>query len=164
MKQWVLAALVATTMAGCAHMGPPTAAPRPPFPAEEYAALEGRTGTGVVTGQAFLRTRGGDVKVGAGSEVNLNPVTSYSEYWYVSMTRGQALQEPDPRMHKYLFVTQADAEGKFRFENVPAGEYFLTGKVTWEAPGRYYSSTQGGWISERITVRDGETVTQMLTR
>lgn len=38
----------------------------------EYATLE-KTGTAVVTGQVFLKTRAGDVKPGADNVVYLNP-------------------------------------------------------------------------------------------
>ena len=55
------------------------------FPIAEYEMLN-RKGTGIVTGQAFLRTRSGDVKTTAGDEILLNPVTSYSNQWYKVMT------------------------------------------------------------------------------
>jgi hypothetical protein len=71
---WAVAILAASMSVGCET--PQTEKlPRMAFPVEEYEKLPTQ-GTGIVRGQAFLRTVGGDVKVGAGSKVALNPVTS----------------------------------------------------------------------------------------
>lgn len=61
----------------CAGLRPAATVERIAFPQEEYSSLP-EAGTAVVHGQAFLKTRGGDVKTAAGEEVILNPVTSYS--------------------------------------------------------------------------------------
>src|SRR5688572_1071163 len=54
--------------------------PLPAFSAEEVA-YAAQPGTGVIDGQAFLRTRGGDVKYGAGSAVFLLPLSAYTSAW-----------------------------------------------------------------------------------
>ena len=164
MKNAVLAVAVAATLSGCISM--PAPMERPPFPVAEYAQLDGRTGTGVVTGQVFLRTRGGEVRYGAGSEVLLNPVTSYSTHWYTTSYQGnKLLADPDPRYNAHIITVQADGSGNFRFESVPAGDYYLTSEVFWDVPGPYgVSNMQGGYISERVSVEDGKEVRQMLTR
>lgn len=153
----------AVALVGC--VSAPTLMPRPAFPEAEYAALP-KVGTGKVTGQAFLRTRGGDVKYGAGSEVFLNPVTSYSNFWYEQqMQLGQPLSAPDPRLNEYVRTQQADGMGNFSFENVPPGDYYVSTKVTWEVPAGYYSSSiQGGWIAEKIKVTNDQATKVMLTR
>jgi hypothetical protein len=48
---------------------------------DEYAAFE-QPGRGSIAGQAFLTTRGGDVKMGAGRTVTLDPATRYARAWY----------------------------------------------------------------------------------
>lgn len=152
-------------IAGCASMPGFTIVPRIDFPVAEYDALQGREGTGVVTGQVFLRTRGGEVRYGAGSEVVLNPVTSYSRQWYEqAYLGGQRLSDPDMRAADALIKTQADGSGNFRFDNVPPGDYYLTSSVFWEAPGASYLSSQGGYISSPVTVDNGKEVKQILTR
>ena len=161
MRGWIIA--LALVLAGCAGMQP---IERPPFPVAEYEALP-REGTGVVTGQVFLRTMVGEVRYGAGSQVDLNPVTSYSTFWYHNdySTGGRNLSPPDTRQDAYIITVQADGEGRFRFENVPPGDYYLTSSVFWRVPMGAWSSTQsGGWISERITVENGKETKQMLTR
>lgn len=160
--KWI-AVVFAAMLAGCAGLAP---LERPPFPVAEYEALP-TEGTGVVTGQVFLRTVGGEVRYGAGSEVDLNPVTSYSRFWYENDYRagGRRLAPYDPRLDAYIITTQADGSGNFRFENVPPGDYYLTSRVTWGVPvGLYTTQQQGGVISIPITVRDGEETRQMLTR
>lgn len=163
MKHALTALVAALVMTGCATMA---VTQRPDFNPAEYAGLADRTGTGVVTGQVFLRTMVGEVRYGAGSEVILNPVTSYSRFWYEQgHLQNRRLTPPDPRVDEYLITTQADGNGNFRFENVPAGEYYLTSSVFWQVPvGAFSSQQQGGWVSEPITVRDGAEVRQMLTR
>lgn len=163
MKNVVVALAATAALTGCVSMPAPMA--RPAFPVGEYAQLEGRTGTGVVTGQVFLRTQGGEVRYGAGSEVVLNPVTSYSTFWYTNGYLGNRnIGEPDPRQDKYIPVVQADGHGNFKFERVPPGDYYLTSQVFWQVPGPYGGSQTGSYISERITVEDGKEVRQMLTR
>lgn len=133
------------------------------FPEGEYLALP-KTGTATVRGQAFLKTRGGDVKTAAGNRVLLNPVTSYSLEWYVrAYIQNQRIESPDPRIAAYVPIEIADGSGRFVFKNVPAGEYFVTTEVTWEAPTGYGLQTQGGLVSKRIKVNAGEEVEVIVT-
>jgi hypothetical protein len=172
MKRLICCIVVALYACGCETAVPPVA--RIPFPEEEYAALP-KTGTGIVKGQAFLRTRGGDVKTAAGSEMRLNPVTSYSQQWYSvnyeayllrQGTAGPVLGPPDPRLAKYILLTTGDGEGRFEFKNVPPGDYYLVTEVWWEAPAGSgaYLVRQGGPIVKRITVKNGEEQNVILTR
>lgn len=155
-------ALAALILAGCAT--PPVA--RMAFPEAEYAALP-KTGTGTVKGQAFMKTRGGDVKTAAGNTVMLNPVTSYSIEWYEkSYLTGKKITQADSRINPHCIVKTADAGGNFTFKNVPPGEYFITTVVFWEAPTGYQGSLmqQGGNISKRIKVINEEETEVILSR
>lgn len=144
---------------------------RPPldrvaFPDAEYAALPVK-GTATVRGQAFLKTRGGDVKTAAGEEVILNPVTSYSQQWFdVAYVGGRELKEPDARYSEYQRRKVADAEGRFQFSDVPAGEYFVVARVVWDAAVGYQGSLvqQGGYVAKKIEVKDGELIDVIVTR
>jgi hypothetical protein len=164
MKRLILALATAATLAGCAAPKQAVSLQRPPFPDAEYAALV-QNGTAVVMGQVFLKTRGGDVKTGAGNVVYLNPATSYSKFAFQHSRYPGGLDAPDSRLHGYMRQTVADASGRFTFKNVPAGEYYVTGKVTWEA---FDSNArglrpQGGAIWKLIAVDEGETVEVMVT-
>ncbi len=128
---------------------------------EEYATYS-QPGTGVLTGQAFLTTRGGDVKKGAGRLVTLDPLTTYSKSWYLRSGRGIETFEvapPDSLFLRTRKTTTTDAEGRFRFTNVPAGTYLVRTIVTWEAPvlsPRAGLERQGGVVSEVVSIQPGE--------
>jgi hypothetical protein len=155
-------AFAALMIGGCVSQ--PAPQPRPSFPVEEYKALP-VTGTGTVEGQVFMKTVGGDVKYGAGSQVYLNPVTSYSEHWYRTIYEVRApIQPADPQQSNFVKITQADGSGAFQFSDVPPGRYFLTSEVRWQAPSQWGLTNQGGQITDRITVTNGKTTKVMLTR
>jgi len=132
------------------------------FPASEYEALP-KDGTSVIQGQLFLRTRGGDVKYGAGSEILLIPATSYSAVLYRAVKANQPLEEADPRVREYTRRTQADGSGNFSYKRVPAGKYYIGGNVVWEAPTKYGLAKQGGLLLREISVGDGEEVKVIVT-
>lgn len=133
------------------------------FPALEYDALK-REGTGTVTGQLFLKTVGGDVKFGAGEEVILLPVTSYSQKIEEAYNQNRPLGNMDSRLKMYNKTTQADGNGNFTFSAVPAGDYYAAGKVNWQAPTPYGLSTQGGYVMRRVSVSEGQTSKIILTK
>jgi hypothetical protein len=152
-------------IASCATMAPPQIS-RMSFPEHEYKNLA-KSGSAVVKGQAFLKTRGGDVKVAAGNEVILNPVTSYSNEWYEkAYIQHNNLAQPDPRIFNYVMKTVADGSGKFMFKKVPPGQYFVTTVITWEAATGYKGALQrqGGTVTKRIAVGDGDEIDVIVTR
>ena len=175
----IIPALLLLLFAGCAApdgaapatRGPVTSyLPRVPWPEEEYANLA-KKGANTVSGQAFMKTRGGDVKTAAGEIVMLNPVTTYStQFVDVSILgKHEAFQElspkdPDPRIREYAKQVTADATGRFTFYDVPAGEYYIYTLVRWEAPTGYGLQQQGGWVVSRVTVKDGDRNEFILTR
>lgn len=135
------------------------------FPEKEYLALP-KTGNATVRGQAFLTTKGGDVKVAAGKRVLLNPVTLYSLEWYeMSYVPSRRMEEADPKLDPYIRTEIADGSGRFAFKNVPAGEYFITTTITWEVPTGYPGGVQveGGVVAKRIKVNAGEQVEAVVT-
>jgi hypothetical protein len=145
-----LSLLIMTT--GCATQ-------RMPFPAAEYAALH-LTGDKTVKGTVFLIDQFEEKQVGAGSEVTLEPVTSYSEQWHeVCYLHNKSIKNPDPRYEKYVMHAKADEEGRFLFTGVAPGEYMLTGPLFWE--GVTCSATVAKtkvMICKKITIKDGDSV------
>lgn len=159
-----LVILTATLLASCAQQQPRSNLSFNEFPAAEYASLA-TTGTGSVSGQVFMKTRGGDVKVGAGNEVMLIPVTSHSRTLFLAYQQNVAPNNaPDPRAKPYTRRMIAGVDGDFEFNDVPPGDYYLAGSVNWEAPGRYAMSQQGGFIMMPVTVENGQNKRIMLTR
>jgi hypothetical protein len=139
------------------------------FDPAEYEPFRAE-GTGVVEGQAFLLTQGGAVKVGAGRDVGIHPVTSYSTEGYDRWILGyETLEEGDPQAGAFTRVTTADADGRFRFEALPPGDYYIVCQINWEYANSVYSGgvqtrTTGGIAHARVTVEDGKTTRAVVTR
>ena len=153
--------LSAALLTACANQKP---VDRPPFPIDEYAQLQ-TVGTGKVAGQVFMKTVGGDVRFGAGSDVYLFPGTSYSDFWYqTNYVSQKPIAPPDSRQMQYTKIVQADGSGNFEFSDIPPGRYYISSMVTWQAPTQWGLAAQGGWVAKSATVSNGATARVMLTR
>ena len=130
--------------------------------ADEYAPYM-KPGSSAINGQSFLTTRGGDVKLGAGRVVTLDPATTYAAEWF-KRTGGEIrmfdLIPPDSLFAQARRTTVVDAQGKFRFANLPAGQYIVRSTVTWENG----VSTQGGVVAEIVTLAAAEQQDLILNR
>jgi hypothetical protein len=152
---------VTSLLSGCSTPRQPVCAK---FVESDFAAFAG-AGTSAITGQAFMKTRSGEVKLGAGNTVQLIPATAYTkEIRERSTIRGEALEPPTPDLAKYVRKTVADATGGFEFRNIPAGEYFLECSITWEVATQYGLKTDGGLAHAAVKVGPGETAKIILTR
>lgn len=122
------------------------------------------SGSGSIAGQAFLKTRGGDVKYGAGNVITLEPAADYfaalnlqeqklhvigpdAEDWWVPA--------PGQDWKRYRRETQADGEGRFSFMGLPPGKYFARTKIEWYVPSTYGGHQSGGWVGKEVVVADG---------
>ena len=63
--------------------------------------------------------------------------------------------DPDPDYVAHTRTTKANVTGRFTFENVPPGEYFISSQVLWKPEGAWLS--EGGLIYEKVTVTGAET-------
>jgi len=136
-----------------------------------YDAYRGE-GTATITGQAFAKTRGGDVKVAAGEIVYLIPGTAYEseqakfehdfasaiEAGFVSITPAFASEALEFRRE-----ARADAEGRFRFDRIPAGKWLVECEIFWEVPGRLGLEKTGGLGLVVVEVVEGETKEVLVT-
>lgn len=125
----------------------------PEFPLEEYEALP-KEGSGIVTGELFAVTRGGDVKYGAGVDVTLRPYTSYIENKPDYDSKIQELDHIDDRALEYDFKTKTDSYGKFEFTKVPPGKYQVYAFFFWLAG----KEPQMIFFDKLIEVKNDETV------
>ena len=154
---------------GCAARPVPR---RAAFNEAEFQPYAG-SGTSTIQGQAFLKTRGGEVRFGAGNTVYMVPATSFTREWYDravvgGVNLGAADPEAQSRIAQYERRTTADGNGNFEFRNIPAGEYFITCNIVWEVPystGYTVQTTQtGGTAHAAVKVGPGETVKAVVTR
>ena len=125
-----------------------------------------QSGTANITGSVFLKTIGGDVKLGAGNEVMLSPITPYVRERLERVTiRREKLEEPDQRwFQKYVRRTLADATGNFEFKNLPAGEYVIYCDIFWSYGAGTSMQTTGDTAFATVTVKSGETSKVVVTR
>lgn len=139
--------------------------------ADHAWALE--KGTSIVIGEAFLRTRGGGIHTGAGRLVGLIPATPYTTEVYERQFIPRASLTPpiDKRLDHYSRFATADSRGEFRFEQLPAGTYYLECLITWEVPrmNRFnasdiYMEETGAMAIGQVTVGSGETKRVVVTR
>jgi hypothetical protein len=160
-KNAALACAAALSLTSCAIFMPyePPPVQWGQFDEAEYAPYA-KAGNAVLSGQAFLMTRGGEAKKAAGRQVTLDPATTLSQQWWAERRMwSEGGYPPDPRFLQARRATVADADGRFRFENLPAGTYFVRTLVRWEAPCFYClgrTETQGGLLGEKIELRAGE--------
>ena len=153
----VLLLSFALALAGCVA---PIHEFRNQFRDEDFAAIP-VTGSGIITGQAFLKTMGGDVKFGAGNPVDLIPQTPYTLERFGNAGADEQMPPRPPALAKYVRTTQADGNGNFEFRDVPAGKYILHCAISWSVS--QYELT-GGNAFALVTVEDGKTVKAVVTR
>lgn len=163
-----LAIVALVSLAGCAGMIRPPARPEHvmsrSFDPNEFAAYT-QAGTGSISGQSFLKTRGGDVKYCAGNEVLLVPATPYTEEWFRwAIVAGYGVR-PDPRIQQYAKTMLADGEGRFTFDALAGGGYLLACNVRWEVPavtGTELRET-GGYTYAAVSLGPGQSEKVILT-
>lgn len=134
------------------------------FDAAEAAFIrqEGKT---KIEGHAFLRDRRGErnVRYAAGEVVRLVPVTAYAQARIERLYRGHKFvpaifapnDTPDPEYAAYTRTTKAESNGRFTFDKVAPGRYFLTTQLVWTPKDALIS--EGGALYEEVTVTGKET-------
>ena len=127
------------------------------------AAFIHRKGSTKIEGHAFFRGENGRVIFAAGEHVYLIPSTAYSDARfaaffgqtkYLKATRLFLSMEADPEYRNYARDTKAESDGRFVFENVAAGSYYIWTQATWRADNSILPS--GGIIYEKVDVTGKE--------
>jgi hypothetical protein len=171
---------IAAFVAGCVTpqrqlTTPQAAVPQPTVPFDESALLPfAGKGTSTITGQAFLKTAGGEVRYGAGDNVLLIPVTPYTTQevgWADSTLIIAGVPTPtsqnmfDLRLQKYIRTVVGDGSGNFEFQNIPAGDYYVLCPIIWSVPNYELGiiDKTGGVAHAKTHVDDGETVKVVVT-
>lgn len=168
--------LLAMALTGC-FIPPGPAAPavelQNPFDASAIAWSE-RPGESLVQGTALLRTRGGEVRTCAALDAALIPASDHAKermaHLYGSLRGGfnpagragrHPRFDPDPSgFYRSVRITKCDAQGRFEFEGIAAGDWYVEAIVTWEAPG---AGLQGGSLMRLVHVEAGQDTKVLLT-
>lgn len=133
-----------------------------PFDESAFQPYAGK-GASTITGQAFEKTNGGDVKFGAGTEVSLIPVTTYTTEMIQTWRRNSVFGPPqtNPQLQKYIRQVVADGNGNFEFQNVPTGNYYVVCPIFWKVPGEPLPT--GAVASTQTHVDAGQTIKVVVT-
>jgi hypothetical protein len=165
---------LATLVAGCVTPSHQLTTPQVTIPFDESALqpFAGK-GTSTITGQAFLKTAGGEVRYGAGNDVSLIPVTPYTTKRVEAFVAASdpivagilTPQHIDLRLQKYIRTAVADGNGNFEFQNIPAGDYYIVCPIFWSVPNLDLGiiDQTGGVANTKTHIGDGETIKVVVT-
>ncbi|PTM40779.1 hypothetical protein [Bosea sp. 124] len=158
MLKFCLALCGALLLSACVERKPATVS----FSIEEAAFIK-KPGTGTIVGHAFRTKPSGTVVNGAGEIVRLVPATAYARERvrnlygsrkYVPHRSYPRDDNPDPAYSEYTRTTKAESNGRFVFEKVAPGEYFVTTQVIWGDEDALFR--EGGSVYDSVTVTGKE--------
>ena len=123
-----------------------------------------KQGEGRIDGHAFFKKPNGYVMNAAGEVVWLIPATPYAKERMTRLYGGKKFmpanainraETTDPKFYEYTRKTKAESTGRFSFDKVAPGDYFLATNVTWKDNENDVFS-RGGAIYETVTVTGKE--------
>lgn len=168
MKKYLLATTIVLLLTGCASTTK-TVVLKNDFN-EKDAEFINKTGNNTIKGNAFFRQQGGGIVTCAGNTVVLIPVTPYSKERMSHIYKFEDIGVIPPYMdaisfdkgnNEYLSMTKntkCDSDGKFEFNNLANGEYYVVSSVIWKV-----RSYQGGTLMRKVSVKNGKTENIVMT-
>jgi hypothetical protein len=150
---------LAALLGSCVTQGSGT---DPSFSAEEAAFIR-KPGTGVIVGHAFRTRSKGQVVNAAGEVVRLIPATAYArERFSRIFVRTKFLphwrypnDQIDPLYAQFTRTTKTTARGRFSFDKVAPGSYFVSTQVIWGEEDAIFR--EGGTVYDEVTLTGKET-------
>lgn len=159
LRSALCAAVLSALVSACATAPAPREAGPAPFRAEDFAWSEG-SGSNSVVGRIAYRDW-----TCAGGPVGLTPDTPYSRNRVarlygstekavlpVAEVRSRQVAEAGDDYSGFVRQTRCDEQGRYRFEGLPDGSWFLIGRA------RPAEGGEGVALMRRITVRGGQAV------
>lgn len=132
-------------------------------------------GANRIEGTALLRTRGGEARTCAALDVGLIPWSRHAgermahlygslKGGFLPVGGGLRWAKDDQAFYETVRRAKCDAEGRFEFEALPDGDWFVEAVVTWEVPrAGFVGGPQGGTLMQRVKVQGGQTEKVVLT-
>jgi len=156
-------ALPLVLIAACNRTAPDPAFESARFDPAEAAFIK-TPGKATIKGQAFLRDpHGASVRYAAGEVVRLVPATAYARtrfahfYGQSKFVPAASIPkiQPDPDYAAYTRTTKAGSTGRFSFDNVAPGRYFVTSQLVYTPKDAF--APQGGAMYDEVAVTGKET-------
>lgn len=123
-----------------------------------------KPGLARIEGHAFLTRFDNKVMNASGQYVYLVPATPYARERFAKLygngkflaaTSGQSA-DTDPLYSQYTRKTKAESTGRFVFDKVPKGDYFVATNVQWTQNEEAFAPKKGGAIYETVSVQGKE--------
>lgn len=122
-----------------------------------------KQGEARIDGHAFFKKPNGYVMHAAGEVVWLIPATPYARermqrlYGNAKFMPANAMNraDADPKFYEFTRRTKAESNGRFTFDKVAPGDYFLVTNITWK-DGEHDVLSRGGAVYETVTVTGKE--------
>ena len=161
MHRFAVAVLAALSLPGCQSVR----GPEPPaalFDPREAAFIH-KGGDGRIEGQAFLVLPNGQTRLAAGETVRLVPATAYARarftHLYGDRNFVRARDIPQTPSHPdyaaHTRATMTTSAGRFRFDDVSPGDYFVVTQKIYQSEGNLFP--EGGAMYEKVRISGGET-------
>lgn len=121
------------------------------------------TGTATIKGIAKFKSKNGELRFGEEFRVELMPYCLYSrerlqkiyqnkKSGFIYLENGVPKFTPDPEGYHKTIKTFCDKEGKFEFNNLPAGKYYIVAFMIWENQ----TVKTGGGLMKKVVLSEGE--------
>lgn len=162
MRELILGLACLALVSACNSASPDSALMNAPFDPSQAAYIK-KPGSATIEGHAFLKDKGGSVKVAAGEIVRLIPATSFARTRFAHYYGGSKFVSarsipkiaPDPDYAEYTRTTKSESNGRFSFDRVAPGSYFVATQLFWENGNDFFK--QGGAFYEEVNVTGRET-------
>ena len=162
MNKILLSLFAVLILTGCGNRAPkPALSNAPPFDAKAAAYIHTQ-GKVLLRGEAFIVLANGRPTYAAGELIRLVPATAYANARFKALYRGKTFipagqiptVTPDPEYSKFTRTTVANGRGKFEFDNVAAGDYFVTAQKIIKPRGSFLP--RGGAMYAKIRIAGSE--------
>ncbi len=132
LKAVFIAAAVSITLQACAR---PEIAMTLAYNESDHAAWMA-SGTAEISGEGFIRRPNARLARCSGGRVRLAPASPYFREWVQINRRGGNAANGAQLVEahkKAVRVTQCNMQGRFSFENLPAGKWFVLTQITFDS-------------------------------